>query len=181
MKLIRLLLVLIFPLFSMGCHWFEKDDPTPLEQLPAATQTGANTFGCLLNGQAWTPKGRIGLVSNFFLDYDPTYRKGTLSVAGYRYLKNDASDVQDIGLGSDSITAPGTYPLEDSIHQTVIFLDRKTGCEYLQIGTPFRSGTLTITKLDMTKRIISGTFEFTIFKPGCDTIRATDGRFDGKF
>ena len=27
-----------------------KNDPAPTDQLPAATQTGANTFGCLVNG-----------------------------------------------------------------------------------------------------------------------------------
>ena len=31
--------------------------PDPLAQLPAETQTGQGTFGCLLNGQPWTPAG----------------------------------------------------------------------------------------------------------------------------
>lgn len=37
-----------------------KNDPTPrdpADQLPPATQTGANTFGCLVNGQPYTPSG----------------------------------------------------------------------------------------------------------------------------
>ncbi|MFD1553252.1 hypothetical protein DNU06_17485 [Putridiphycobacter roseus] len=32
---------------------------TPLEQLPEATQTGANTFGCLVDGEVYIPKGNF--------------------------------------------------------------------------------------------------------------------------
>ena len=34
------------------CSKCKKDDPALLDQFPPATQTGANTFGCLVNGQA---------------------------------------------------------------------------------------------------------------------------------
>ena len=40
-----------------------KNDPAPeppkdpLALLPPETQTGQRTFGCLVNGQAWTPAG----------------------------------------------------------------------------------------------------------------------------
>jgi len=44
-----------------------------LEQLPPATQTGANTFGCLLNGEAWTPSGNNGYgTGNYTVACDPT-------------------------------------------------------------------------------------------------------------
>ena len=44
-------------LLLIGCS--KKDDPTltPLEQLPPATKTGENTAGCLVNGEAFLPKG----------------------------------------------------------------------------------------------------------------------------
>ena len=45
MKLLQLVLSL---LLLPGC---QKADPAPVDPLPPATQTGANTFGCLLNGQ----------------------------------------------------------------------------------------------------------------------------------
>ena len=34
-----------------------KLPPTQLDLLPPETQTGQRTFGCLVNGQAWTPAG----------------------------------------------------------------------------------------------------------------------------
>ena len=55
-----------------------KNDPQPNDpasQLPPATQTGANTFGCLVNGQPYTPKGNTG-ASNFGVTYDPSFRGG---------------------------------------------------------------------------------------------------------
>jgi hypothetical protein len=41
-------------------------------------------------------------------------------------------------------------------------------------------GHLNITKYDLQNRVFSGTFEFTIYKSGSDTIKITDGRFDKK-
>ena len=52
----KLLSLLSIALLLMQC---KKDEPSPEEQLPAATQTGANTFGCLINGQTWEPNGPI--------------------------------------------------------------------------------------------------------------------------
>src|SRR5690606_41160435 len=35
-------------------------EPTEIEKLPPATQTGANKVGCLLNGKAFLPVGQSG-------------------------------------------------------------------------------------------------------------------------
>lgn len=67
-----------------------KNDPTPADpasQLPPATQTGRNTFGCLVDGQAWTPNGNNG-TSNFRLTYDPATAGGDLIIRTYRYDAN---------------------------------------------------------------------------------------------
>lgn len=39
---------------------------------------------------------------------------------------------------------------------------------------------MSITRFDLSMGIISGTFEFTLSKTGCETISITDGRFDAK-
>ena len=57
-----LIALLFIPLFSAKCTKkpIEPTPPkTPLEQLPPATQTGANTFGCLVDGEVYIPKGNI--------------------------------------------------------------------------------------------------------------------------
>ncbi len=169
-----LILLLLLPVLLFQC---KKQNPEPIEQLPSITQTRANTFGCLLNGQAWTPRGNHGS-SNYIVSYDPTYREGTLNISTYRYINDN--NLQYITIASDSIRATGNYPLTVSNHQEALFIDTRSGCEFLQGQMHFRSGNLTIAKLDLNQGIISGTFEFTLAKPGCDTIKVTNGRFDKK-
>ena len=159
------------------CH--KKNDPDPVGQLPPATQTGANTFGCLVNGQVWTPKGYNG-TSNYSVVYDAGYRHGTLSVATYRYVGSGPNDYQIIGFFSDSLKQTGRYPLTIIGHQEASFVDHISGCEFLSNDIYYRRGNLIITRLDLSAGIISGTFSFTLYKPGCDSVRVTNGRFDKK-
>ena len=57
----RFFYIVIFILLT-GCE--DCDDiinpKTELEKLPPATQTGKNTFGCLVNGRAWLPTSEFG-------------------------------------------------------------------------------------------------------------------------
>lgn len=55
MKKLILLLTIILTLFS--CNKDDNKSQNPIDQLPPATQTGANTAGCLVNGEAFLPKG----------------------------------------------------------------------------------------------------------------------------
>jgi len=171
---VKIVWLLLLTGLLIGC---QKQDPLPEVQLPPATQTGANTFGCLVNGQAWTPQGYTGS-SNYSVYYDRTYRNGTLNVAAYRYEPGDQKSRQDIILFSDSIAATGTYPLTIRNHQEALFYGNATQCEFQQNGNHYRRGTLTITRLDLQAGIVSGTFAFTLYKPGCDSVRVTNGRFD---
>ncbi len=52
----KLLFLLLILTQLISCCKKNNDEPTnPIDQLPAATQTGANTFGCLLDGKAFLP------------------------------------------------------------------------------------------------------------------------------
>ena len=158
----------------------KKIDADPASDLPPETQTGAGTFGCLVNGQLWTPLGNNGY-SNYSVSYDPTYRKGTLNVGCYRYIGKGANDFQTVGFFSDSIQNIGTYSLTIPKHQEGIFTDLTRNTCQFQGGDPYyRRGKLTITRLDKQAGVISGTFSFTLWQPGCDSVRVTQGRFDRK-
>ena len=165
----------------MGLSQCKKNDPVPngpANQLPPATQTGANTFGCLVNGQVWTPSGSDG-TSNYSIYYDKGYHNGTLNISAYRYGSSSTNSKQLITIYSDSLHAIGNYTLTKDGHQEALFKDRSTGCEFFG-GVYYRRGTLTISRLDLQAGVISGTFAFTLYKPGCDSIRVTQGRFDKK-
>jgi hypothetical protein len=62
MKLITSLSIIFiaFVLMASGCKKNSNSNNSPVDQLPPATQTGANTFGCLINGQAFTPGVVLG-------------------------------------------------------------------------------------------------------------------------
>ena len=53
---------------------------TELEKLPPITKTGANTFGCLVNGVAWLPNGSRPQNggSNLVVYVDPTFQGGEI-------------------------------------------------------------------------------------------------------
>ena len=187
--LIRLPLYLALALLTQCSKC--KQDPTPAkpeDQLPPATQTGAGTFGCLLNGQPWTPSGFNGY-PHFLVNYDPTYHGGSLNIRTYRY-PTGAKQAQYIGFGGDQLNKPGTYTLTALGSPTppgpygAFFSDNNLSspCDYYSVNQGATvKGQFTITRLDLSSGIISGTLECTLSQPGCDTIKITKGRFDGKF
>jgi hypothetical protein len=170
--------ILVVSLLTLlGCSLFSKPSD-PVEVLPAATQEGRNTLGCLLNGKVWVPKGNHG-TSNLNLSYDPTYNHGTFDLRAYRY-PDASSYLQSLVLFSDSLSGTGSFSFSKGSNQAAVFVDHTT-CEYVSIDADVESwGDLMITRFDLSKGIISGTFELTLTRNGCDTVRMTQGRFDMK-
>jgi hypothetical protein len=183
------LLPLLALLLLTQCHKSDPDPTKPEDQLPAATQTGAGTFGCLLNGQPWTPSGG-GLFGNpnLLITYDPAYKGGNLAITAYRVLGSTINR-QYIGVGGDGINQAGTYPLTTYTTNPTAPLrvpsfsdgSKTSPCdEYLSAPGTKARGQLILTRLDKVQGIVSGTFNFTLSQPGCDTIKVTQGRFDYK-
>lgn len=175
-------LVLGTALLLLALTQCKKKDPSPEDQLPPATQTGANTFGCLVNGQPWTPKGYNGS-SNNSVSYDPGLNGGVFDLQTYRYPEPGANHFQVIYLFANQVARAGTYSFTNEMQTEASFNDTKTKCSWRSRDslTTYRRGTLTITRLDLQAGVISGTFAFTLYKPGCDSVRVTNGRFDVKF
>ena len=163
-----------------------KNDPAPTDpasRLPPATQTGANTFGCLLNGQPYTPQGRVGSGPNFALSYDAGFNGGDLIVRTYQgdgqggNVAIDLHFVPGASIGTYSLNLPGGVGGASYTNSR----DKSLCGEILtDASISYRRGSLTITRLDPSLKIIAGTFELRFVRPGCDTIRITQGRFDKK-
>jgi hypothetical protein len=158
----------------LGCKYTE---PTPVDLLPPATQTGANTFGCLVNGQPWTPRGNDGY-PNYGVSYDEGLNGGVFDLQTYRYPPG-SKDFEALSFDVLSNCQVGSYSFRNPRRSRVYFWNTKAKC-YLDSkdSTTYRQGTLTITKLDLKAGIIAGTFAFTLYKPGCDSVHVTQGRFD---
>ena len=165
----------------LGLGQCKKKDPDPLSQLPPATQTGANTFGCLVNGQLYLPGGNNG-TSNYAVLYESGPRGANLNILTYR-VKDKGR--QYINLSCGPITQAQRFSLDIPVTEgTASYTDTSlpNSCSSYEGNQPpdYRKGHLTITKLDLNAGIISGTFDFTLAQPGCDTIKVTQGRFDKK-
>ena len=163
-------ILLIFLLWS--CR---KEKVRPIDKLPPITQEGKNTFGCLVNGEAWIPKGNNG-TRNLYISYDPTWNNGAFTLSTYRITSNSN---QGLTLFADNINYQKQFTFHPPVTSIILF-DNNI-CYYDRDNKEYRKGTLTITKLDVPNQIIAGTFEAILAKPGCDTVRITDGRFDMKF
>ena len=169
-------LLLLSLALLLGC---KKNEPAPADQLPPATQTGANTLGCLVNGQPWTPQGFDGS-SNYSISYDQN-PYGVIDLQNYRYQQQPIDNYQYLILFARELRSPRSYDLRDLVNTRISWKDRLTGCDFnSDDANTYHKGTLTITRLDLQAGIISGTFDFVLAKPGCDTVRITQGRFDKK-
>ncbi|WP_299551899.1 hypothetical protein [Seonamhaeicola sp.] len=156
----------------------KKDDDTPvnpIDQLPPATQTGENTFGCLLDGEAFLPgPGPLTL--------DCVYQ--FVSGDYYFALKADKEinlNLVGVGLGTQKlqIEEGKTYELEE-LHD-----GNAVGRYAFEIFTNYtstsHSGEMSITKLDMEKNIVSGTFWYDIEDQDGNVHQIREGRFDMTF
>ena len=161
-----LALPLLALLLGAGC---KKDKVTPLEQLPPATATGANTFGCLVNGEVWKAEG----ASHMRADW--TVPTSCYCNMGFSEKRSGQTVYNSITLGIQSGFVTGVYSLSSSV----------TGAHArLQLRDVFYTydrvigGELLLTRLDKQVGIMAGTFHFIMVGASGDTVRVTDGRFD---
>jgi hypothetical protein len=181
MKLIRsiALPVLSLIILSSSCKKHVIKPVDQLSLLPPATQTGARTFGCLVNGQAFVPKDR-SIIEGPLLQCNYIFLNG-----GYYFLlalvNSNNGLVQGVRVATDSLAIA-----QGQSYKFAIYRKGNADAAYNLTGTQNRSyvtnttvsGYLTITKLDPIMQIVSGTFYFKGINAPGDTVNVTDGRFD---
>ena len=173
MKLLLSILSLILVLELSSCDIFKKTDPKPLtelQKLPAATQTGKNTMGCLINGTAFVPSTSVDVVA--------VYQQGILQMSGHTYGPSRGIEIVIYEKNYGPLTTI-SYPLNkypDSWSQITYQTGTTSTCD-----TTAFVGNVILTNIDRVNYIVSGTFEFTSVPKGCDTLKVIDGRFDIKY
>ncbi len=164
--------------------------PELAEQLPEATQTGAFTFGCLLDGEVWLPKHYSNSIINHptvlgsiwnNLDKNLTIyakRRGNQQtfpkedIAVYNYVAN----YPDTLFLSNSVNGSGaTYEYQENDNDYVRYIS--------EVGV---NSWLLLTKLDSTThqyRVASGLFSADLVNENDekDTVKIRNGRFDVRF
>jgi hypothetical protein len=142
----------------------------PVDTLPPITQTGEDTFACLINGKPFfSSKGERGA----------NYSFGTLTIFGF-----NRSDTGIILTGLEIVggVTEGEYSLglRSSGKYSALYLIRG-GIDLRTETLNEHLGIITITRFDLKEFIVSGTFEFSVKDNDGNTLNFTDGRFDLKF
>lgn len=171
-----------------------KDSPNP--QLPAVTQTGANTFGAIINGQVMVPRNSIGYIppgSNHYAvqyyrslngDFEEIFAADKQTKMGAVYvfiydIKNTNQNSTPLSIGDYQIhDSNGTlsYSTAENTCITLIYYGSNNQPKtYLSIN-----GTGKITLLKNDNQIISGIFscKFKAKDNPDDLIEITSGQFD---
>ncbi|WP_452224054.1 hypothetical protein [Lacinutrix chionoecetis] len=169
---------LFFTLLLLCCCNNDDDaGPTdPIDQLPPATQTGEQTFGCLINGEPFVPPNFGGNAPNAFYQFvDDAYTLGISAGTG------GGSELKSINIGCLDMPL-----IEETTYTLLEFASGNYFGEFFRGGgvglifstTESNPGTLNITNFDNENFIISGTFEFSVIDDDGNEINITDGRFD---
>lgn len=170
--------ILLITLVSFSCK-------KKIEELPPATQTGANTFGARVDGQMWIPQ-RFGVINaSNLLEARLLGNNFFLTAQNFASSPNESEfDIVIVGL-----TAPGTYTLNsntshpNSNFSYGYYVKRKLSPLFEYITSTTYSGTVNITRFDTTSRIVSGIFAFQAGETAntAAPINVTEGRFDVKY
>ena len=176
-----LLCVLCAFLSLLACS---GDDPSPIEQLPPATQTGAETIGCLINGKAFTPKGAFLGPPSRGSSYQFIYNDGDSFFNFQVFARHLPDPFQSVYMNVifqnfEDLQEDRVYFLGDIILHKGQAGYGNASIEIYETNSQ-HTGTLTITHYDYDNRIVSGTFEFEVEVDG-EVLKVTDGRFDMTF
>lgn len=176
------LLPLLCLLLTSSC---KKDKVPPLEQLPAATQEGKNTFGCLINGKAFTPQSG-GLFNSSPKQCYYQYVKGSYYFHVSASNDKGANDILKVMVETQGIKLEEdkTYPLDVERGK-----DGGAGAHYIiarmhhnaYMTGPGMAGELTVTHLDEERQIVSGIFWFDAVNKQGEKVQVREGRFDMRY
>jgi len=179
-KLIFLLLSLTGIINVSSCR------KEPINEMPPETQTGANTFGCLIDDELF-----VGgccapwMQSAIGGEYHSISKK--LYFGAYGKIGNKAAgDIyMQIDTPQENITQKFTearYAPDSDLRPQIATIN---GIGYCLTLSTANDGTCVITKFDTIKKIVSGRFEFigicTSNSDSTVTKHITEGRFDLKF
>ena len=171
MKILKVLLVITFFSGLILVQSCKKDSG-----LTKATQNGANTFSCKINDKVFIPKVSLFGPSPIFAQVVPSGSLSNLTIL----TTNPDSPVQHVEIFINTFNGPGTYQVKTTDYSYCEYqINYFTGyLTYSTVGTDI--GSVTITKYDTVNKIISGTFDFTVYntKNKNDLISITKGRFD---
>ena len=163
------------------------------DNLPAITTTGANTFGCCINGNLLIPRDGTGTFggndSGFKTWGDPTGNSqySEIDIKDYKSTRTASifihiQGLHQNGIGQYIINQSNGYTSIDGFFHTYIHckvFDEKTN-SYQYYRSTENSGIINITNYNLPNRKVSGMFNCIVKNSSNpnDIIEIKDGRFD---
>jgi len=164
-------LLLVFPLWGLGGCKNDDDNPTnPIDQLPPLTQTGENTFGCLVNGKplSFTKSSQLTAI----------FQQGQLQF-GANSEQNGISNSFNLNI-IDPLEENIKYFLGDNFYNVGYSLITDVSSCIYEFDDAI-NGEITFSKIDRVNYIVAGKFEFSTVTNNCEIVNITEGRFDLKY
>jgi len=171
-------------LLFASCHT-KLPIPAPKpDELPPYTERGANTFGCLIDGQVFVPKKNA--LSNYIAlqcYYQYNSGKYVLGLSAGDYVSTNGFKIALGGNDSiDFIQQGATINLRTPKDNAAAAGIWDGNFENVYSTTDSITGYIKINKLDYSKQIISGVFAFdALDTSNHKIIHITEGRFDVLF
>ena len=154
-----------------------------VDALPAATQTGANTFGAKVDGKLWVPQGFGAFPANDILEARMSGHDIVINARNFSSSPNET----EFQLTIYNVTAPGTYLFNTNVTHPNgaasygYYVKRNITPQNEWLTSSIYTGQVNITRIDDVNMIVSGTFEFnagSIYNS--EVLHVTEGRFDVK-
>jgi hypothetical protein len=155
------------------------EDEKIVEQLPPETTVGANTFGCLVEGNVWRDKMGFPYSSLSI----PQLSENWLIIEAKR-MNDESSSGFYLVIKTNSINT-GKYELNTSTcyidYSETLNVNNKT-CIWSKEESNFIEavGFIQLTRFDVLNGVVSGKFEAILTNSDCGIINITSGRFDLK-
>jgi hypothetical protein len=173
-------LLLLLVTLSLSCCSKDDNKPAnPIDQLPPATQTGANTAGCLVDGKAFLPKG-YSIIGNLVCNYTDE-KNFSISIA--QIINNQAFSISVISYNQKLVVGEiyqlKEYAANSKFGTYTIYTEGQSDLQYKT--TSIINGELKITNHNFDKAVLSGTFWFDAVNKNGEKVQVREGRFDMQY
>ena len=171
MKTLFTILAIASMAFLSSCDIFDNEP-----ELPPITTEGKGTFGCLINGNVWTPLSNSSQ-GGVFVDLQNSTNTVGVNIYADNYKENHGITISIFD--DPTLKVNQQYDLKDIkfFTQYSWHNDLKI-CSYDSILT----GSITLSRFNISSKIVSGVFDFKAYSKDCeDSIVVTNGRFDLMF
>ena len=181
MKTTHILFALLFLAACVlsGCTKDQLPTETTVSDLPASDlpPSGSGVLTAKIDGSSWAAEDIAGLPTG-----TSTYNGKLLHISGGRAVVGDTADAETIDLiidltSSRGYIVPGTYAL-GTIPAQSGEAQHSDGLICVCHTSSGQSGTVTITTLDVERKIVSGRFGFNGIGVDGETHVISEGKFD---